>query len=59
MKIRCSLCGKFRKIEDTVEEEEHDSDWWLISEWIECKFCMSEFDLERYKFKEKDLCPKK
>jgi hypothetical protein len=41
--LRCSLCGKFRKAKDVVDLAVADE-----AELIECRWCMSECDLDRY-----------
>lgn len=43
MKIKCVCCGKFRKEVDLVElYGEYDESW------LECKYCCSQVDYERY-----------
>jgi len=40
--MRCALCGMFRKVKDLFMAYGEDD------EWLECRFCCSQFDLERY-----------
>jgi len=48
MKCRCNLCGKFRKTTDVMEMSGDSDDTGYYETWLECKHCMSEFDLLEY-----------
>lgn len=50
-RVRCDLCGKFRKKDESFNQLEHDSDGNLVADYTECIWCMSQSDLERYRLK--------
>ena len=51
---RCDICGKFRKEQDVFLDEGESSDGFSVEQWLECKFCCSPADYDRYFKKEKD-----
>ena len=46
--MKCDLCGKFRKELDIRLIEGDSNDGHQGQQWIECKFCMSKSELERF-----------
>jgi len=48
MRCKCSLCGKFRTQSDCVLQEETCGDGFQVDQYIECRYCMSDYDEERY-----------
>lgn len=54
MANRCDCCGKFRKDEDCIIQEDYTYDNMVCDQWTECRFCMSEFDEQRYFKKEEE-----
>lgn len=45
---QCNACGKFRKKDDVVLLEDSTFDGLCVEQWIECRFCCSDDDYERY-----------
>jgi len=43
MSERCDICGKFRKDSELVGMQAEGDE-----QWLECKKCISESDMERY-----------
>jgi len=48
---KCDCCGKFRKDSEVVLQEHSCWDGLEVDQYLECKYCMSQADFERY-FKE-------
>lgn len=42
-RYQCGLCGKFRKVTDIFAATGEGDEY-----WIECKFCCSDADFERF-----------
>lgn len=48
MTCRCDSCGKFRKESDVIIQEDWTFDNMVCDQWVECRYCMSQADEERY-----------
>ena len=54
MARNCGCCGKFRKEKDLVMMAGESDDCGGYEQWLECKFCCSGIDYDRY-FKKDDI----
>jgi hypothetical protein len=48
MACKCDSCGKFRKESDCVLQEYTCMDGMQVDQWLECRWCMSLADAQRY-----------
>jgi len=48
-KIKCEICGKFRKKEDLTLREKVCGNGFELDQYLECRFCIKEIKLSKEK----------